>query len=130
VSPRPLGKVAVTVYKPALKLENEKAPVADEVEDDVVGPESAITMPGIHTSDASFTSSSSASIHTVPATEPTEFADTGVVEVGDEATVVDVVEDVEDVDDVEDDVVLAAVVVNERMIPFAVPFAFVMVTRK
>jgi hypothetical protein len=127
VSPRPLGKVAVTVYKPALKLENEKAPVADEVEDDVVGPESAITMPGIHTSDASFTSSSSASIHTVPATEPTEFADTGVVEVGDEATVVDVVEDVEDV---EDDVVLAAVVVNERMIPFAVPFAFVMVTRK
>jgi hypothetical protein len=127
VSPRPLGKVAVTVYKPALKLENEKAPVADEVEDDVVGPESAITMPGIHTSDASFTSSSSASIHTGPATEPTEFADTGVVEVGDEATVVDVVEDVEDE---EDDVVVAAVVVNERMIPFAVPFAFVMVTRK
>jgi hypothetical protein len=46
--------------------------------------------------------------------EPTELLDTG-------ATVVDVVDE---------EVVDATGVVNERMIPFAVPFELVMVTRK
>lgn len=79
-------------------------------------------MPGIQTSDASFTSSSSASIHTVPAIEPTEFDDTGVVDVGDEATVVVVV--------VEVVVVVATGVVNERITPLADPLVLVIATRK
>lgn len=88
------------MYEPAASDVNVNAPLELVVSVPVAVPLRARVIPGIHTSDASFCSSPSVSIHTVPAIAPVDAA------------------------------VTVLGVVNERMIPFAVPFVFVMVTRK